>query len=623
MSKRSTVLSELARPKRRGKAQIAFAAALSCMPTSRGGEKEEACTSCDEARLLVLADCGSISAPGWAAISPFGVPSSSLPAALRNWCLLTAPVGTTTPSLPAQLGEDPPNVVPQSNLFAQVMWPWLHARFLNQTSAANLPAGQAPSDAVEVAVIDDAEDVSCAPGEPGIGTRKHGRTLGLMIRELNCPSGQTDCPVYIANHRALRCDGGLRGTRVQLARSIYEAVVGWQAREASRPSRSRLVINLSVGYEETGGLPSLLVRQAINLAVCHGALVIGAAGNVLPDGSGSGPLMPGGLESIPSPSSCSAFAMNDPRGFEANPPVRPLVIAAAGVEAQNIWLPLTTTRPGGRPALATAAFQAVVGDPQTGSPPGPSAVLTGSSVSSAVISAIAAMLWSRMPNLAPEEVIDAIRSSGTPLGEYADFGLAPAQNAEIHVAGACNALAYACSMYGSPACGPLANWSCSAPDPSASAWPISMVTSTYFPTDQFDICEQATSPNLRPRCSDLVEVELPWPMCSGDDGANVGPQPGDLGCGACSVNANGSELYLVIDDTYKGDFIPTNIAFKQLDTSIVYPFQPLNLPVLRAGEKMLVMLAPGADPIPSAGQAWIEFVSDAYQQTRYVPIAWW
>lgn len=621
MNGRSTaVLHGIERPKSRGKAQIAFAAALSCLPTSSRGGKEPPCNSCDENRFVVAANCASISVPGWAAASPFGVPAASLPAALRNWCLLTAPAGTPLPPQPVQIGEDRPSVFPQSSLFAQVLWPWLHSRFLAQTSAAsNLPIGSVPLDPVEVAVIDDAEDNVCAPGEPGIGTRKHGRTLGLLIRELACPFGQAGCPVYIANHRALQCNGGMSGTRSQLARSIYEAVIGWQTREAQRPVRSRLVINLSVGFVDDGSPASVLVKTAIDLAVCHGALVIGAAGNVLPDGSGSGPLMPGGWETISTPATCNAYAMNSSRGYDASPATRPLVIAAGGVEAQNGWLPLVTTRPGGQAALTAASFQVAVPEPLGGS----SEVLTGSSVSSAVISAIAAAVWTRSPSLLPAQVVAAIRSSGTSLGTPADFGLAPNQNADIRVAGVCPAVEYACSAWYSPACGPILGWPCATPDSSAAAWPVALVAQTYFPTDHFDTCAQPTEPSAPTTCSELQEIELPEPFCSGGKDGEVGPQPGDLGCGACSVSGNSGELYLVVDDTYKGDFIPLDIVFKRTDGMIVRPFQALSLPVLHAGEKLMVTLSPGQDPLPSGGQAWLEYTSDAQAPVSRVPLAWW
>lgn len=607
-------------------ARFAFAAALACVPTSKEVEDTDCKTCLEDSRLLVEQDCSLITASGWSAASPFGVPAASLPPALRTWCLLTAPPGTIAPSLGLPTGRDDANVFPQSSLFAEVLWPSFRARFLQETSAlTTLDLGSVALGGVDVAVVDDAADRPGEPGEPGEGMRAHGRTLGLMIRDVACPYGPpSDCPVYISNHRALQCNGGLSGTRTQLARSIFEAVTAWQERECDRQVSSKLIINLSVGFEPDNQPESRLVRRAIELAVCHGALVIGAAGNILPDGSGSGPLLPGGWETRATPASCASFAMTDPHGFVPSPATRPLVIAAGGVEAHDGWLSLITARPGGRPALAAAAFQAAVADPLTGAP-GPSDVLTGSSVSAAVVSAISAVLWAFIPSLDPRDVVDTIRSSSFDLGVPADFGYGIHQHDNIKLARVCSSLAQACAMWSSPACLTANLSSCAPPNPSLEAWPIHLVEQDYFPNNDYDSCIQVPGGIPDTLCSPLNPANLPAPSCSGGERANVGPQPGDLGCPACAVDSLTDQLYITIDDNYKGDFIAKDVGFKRMtDGVVVYPYYALDLPILHAGDKLQVQLELRPyETVPSAGQAIIEFISMPYESVRVAPLAWW
>jgi hypothetical protein len=586
----------------------------------------ERCTSCvEQRRLLVPLSCSSISEPAWSLSSPFAVPEAVLPPVLRNWCLMTAPHGTPRPTLGVPVSADLPNVFPQSSGFASVLWPSLNQRFLAQSSALQgLPLEDAALAPVDVAVIDDAWNRG--PGEPGDGYRRHGRTLGLIIRELTCPDGQYDaCPLYLSNHRALRCDEGRSGTRVHLARAIYEAVIAWQQRESTRTSSAKLIINLSIGFEDDGMIDTLLVQNAIEVATCHGALVVAAAGNLLPNGSGSGPLLPGGFASLPVPADCSAHALPDARGFEAAPLLRPLVEAASGLEARDVWLPLLTTRPGGRPAIAAPGFHAVAGDPLTGTPFGASDVLTGSSVATAVTSAIAALVWAHVPALEPIDVVASIKSSSEPLGEVADFGLAPYEHENIGLAGACSALVYACNMWSTPECidANVAALSCVPPSPAIVPWPSIVVETTYFPGN-IDTCVQPANSSVTTTCTRMSARHKTTPSCPADLRV-VGPQPGDLGCGACALKASTRSLYIAIDSTYEGDFIAKEVSIKRLDGVTVQPFKPLDLPVLRAGDKLQVLLElrTPSEQIPAAGQAMLEVVATPYETYRVAPIEWW
>jgi hypothetical protein len=593
---------------------VIFLGAAVLLTSQAANAQADRCATCREQnRLLAPLPCSAVTAPGWSLTSPFGPPSAALPPALRDWCLLTAPVGTRRPSLGVPVSTDLPNVFPQSSAFAYVLWPALRERFLEQSSVIDplelTPATLAP---VDVAIIDDAWDRTPLGG-PGDGYRRHGRTLGLMIAELACPSGQSDsCPLYLSNHRALRCDGGQSGTRVHLARSIYDAVIAWQNREATRSEPARLIINLSVGFEADGQIDNQLVQRAIELATCHGALVIAAAGNVLPDGSGSGMLLPGGFESLSVPADCSTFALSDPHGFVAAPLARPLVQAASGIEARDGWLPVFSTRPAGLAAIAAPAFQAVVADPLTGAPSGPSDVLTGSSVAAAVTSAIASVLWAHLPGLDPLDVVNAIQTSSLDLGDTA-------------LAGVCPALAHACQTWSSPACvdANVGALTCVAPSSAQPPWAIELVDEFFFPNDS-NSCVQIPGDDPETSCTSFTPAPAQPVFCPSDTGGSVGPQPGNLGCGACALDTNTSTLYLLIDSTYKGAFIAKEVSFL-IGGGIVRPYPTLDLPVLQAGDKLqvqLVPIVPGNEP-PANAQALIEYVAMPYEPYRLAPLEWW
>jgi hypothetical protein len=206
----------------------------------------------------------------------------------------------------------------------------------------------------------------------------------------------------------------------------------------------------------------------------------------------------------------------------------------------------------------------------------------------------------------------------------ADFGYGIHQHDNIKLARVCSALAHACATWSSPACLTANIPSCAPPDPSLVAWPIQLVEQDYFPNEDYDSCLQVPGQIPETHCSPLNPANLPAPRCSGGDHANVGPQPGDLGCAACAVDSLNGQLYITVDDTYKGDFIAMRVGIKDLYGVVVYPYQALDLPILHAGDKLQVQLARDLnETLPSAGQALIEFISTPQDSVRTAPLAWW
>src|SRR5262249_10576183 len=132
------------------------------------------------------------------------------------------------------------------------------------------------------------------------------------------------CIGRVANHLALprqagdvvnTIQGGYYGTQTELAVALYRAVSAWMMAPAAT-REPRLVLNLRVGWDSItayGGAypgnnvaslagPVRSVHAAITHAVCQGALVVSAAGNVSAGPSPTtGPMYPAGWERKPAP----------------------------------------------------------------------------------------------------------------------------------------------------------------------------------------------------------------------------------------------------------------------------------------------------------------------------------
>jgi hypothetical protein len=116
----------------------------------------------------------------------------------------------------------------------------------------------------------------------------------------------------------------------------------------------------------------------------------------------------------------------------------PLVYAVGGVDEHD--RPLINARAKGSPRLVALGSNGLVAGAGGSTEP-----LTGSSVSAAVVSATAALVWSYVPKLRPHEVVDIIYNAGLPLGSHADFELTGSGDWEISRASVCSALERACN----------------------------------------------------------------------------------------------------------------------------------------------------------------------------------
>jgi len=400
-------------------------------------------------------------------------PTSNLPFGLGDFCLYTwskmgqGVVPTSgdvsrlfSVSQAQNLTEDVPVVFPNTLPSTEevAFLSGLRAAVRAHVGDASLLPGVPPAPAVRVVVIDSAADAPSGHIVPGAS--RHGDTLAHLIEDIVCTitSSGRRCAAEVTTVLALPwiergvlgTNGGYIGTLADLARAIERAVSTWQHDRAKAPSTTpaRLLLNLSLGWEDTPGIadcsktssiptssPAGLVQQALQYAASQGALIIAAAGN---DSGGplprTGLLCPGRYQAVP----------------RATDPSQALLVAISGVDYQDH--PLETARPGGITGIAGLGLGGVAwnsGDPVP--PP-----LTGSSVATAVVSAVGALVWTAQPSWTPGQVTTAVYDGGMDVG----------------AADACPLSIPACRSHRASVCGALqkAGVSSSCLPPTPEAW---------------------------------------------------------------------------------------------------------------------------------------------------------
>ena len=499
-------------------------------------------------------------------------------------------------------------VAPLASPISDMMAPSLRSAFV---SAINYPGDLAGTpDPVRVAVVDSSPRFYNNGTARG-GNSGHGLTVGRIVRGMTCgPDGAATgaCVGYVADHLAMprlpggridRARGGYYGYFTDAAISINAAVSAWlghmNAPPAGEAPQRRLVINLSLGWEGIyGGAydpalpvqgqrapPVLAVHRAITRAVCHGALVIAAAGN---DAGGSpastGPMYPGGWEIAPAPQAadCAGFGLaTDAAGV---PPAvtdyTPLVHSVGGVDGADVEL--ASTRVGGRPRLAAPAFQAVMKyfnpnemrwkntDP-----------MSGTSAAAAVVSAAATLAWGYEPNLNGADVMALIYGQSEPIGGGADYchGGSCAANFGIRRASLCSTLLAVCPSAGGN-CPDPADFDCD-PMPAAGAGsnatvlaalrmgtaaaatmsPVAAAGTTHYDYGMIGLCGGSIALSSAEK-----KPPVGWGVCpekqllNGHGQPWVSPQPGDDPCPDCyalEYTAGGQQAFTItmgIDSDY-------------------------------------------------------------------------
>jgi hypothetical protein len=315
-----------------------------------------------------------------------------------------------------------------------------------------------------------------------MGNSPHGYILSHIARKLVCTQEPMDhCAVQIATRLALPIvefdaksrkhslidpgRGGFFGTQSDLAAAIQSEVETWRRLRA----QPHLVLNLSMAWdgELFGGLDEAQVAEmragtqavyrALEYAADYDVLVLAAAGNQKREPcSATGPLLP------------AAWERGAPKQEETcgRSRTRPLVYAVGGLDTDGY--PVFNARPGGMPQRA--AFAVV----KSWNPDAPEKTFAGSSVATAVVSSIAALVWDSFPGLDSEGVMRILDQSGDLMKHPADLwfgaGAPPAAPLPVvHRLSLCAALRKACDENPNEPC-PLQaacpTWTPSPPDPS-------------------------------------------------------------------------------------------------------------------------------------------------------------
>jgi len=291
------------------------------------------------------------------------------------------------------------------------------------------------------------------------GNSPHGFALAYIGQSLVCED--ESCAARITTRLALpiiefnpkspkltRRDedkGGYLGMQSDLAVAIKNEVDDWQ-RGRRGSSERHLVLNLSLAWdgELFGGLGqeqiydmragTQAVYRVLQYAAGFDALVLAAAGNAKAEPcSNFGPLLP------------AAWETDSVRDESCRDHRRPLLYAVGGLQAGGSAL--GNARPGGMPRRAAYAVNAEARCPLAS---GYTATLTGTSVSTAVVSSIASVVWASFPDKSSCEVMDMLDASGDELPLLADFWFgdsafpAPA-HPHVHRLSLCRVLEHVCA----------------------------------------------------------------------------------------------------------------------------------------------------------------------------------
>lgn len=394
----------------------------------------------------------------------------------RRFCVYDALLGQASgPGVPDGMWTiypvpDAMIVQPMSTL-SEEQWPYLEERFRYEAGAPELLPLEGGLLPVQVSLIDTTPDGPT----PAFENSPHGESLGFLLRRFLCQDASQlwSCLFSPSPHLALGFtefdqeapgawnsqNGGYVGLLSDLAFAIDSALGSWDPMESSH-----LVLNLSVAWDDAlsppppgqSGLsaPEWMVRSAIEEAVCAGALVLAAAGNRFDDIQAEGPLLPAAWEALEAPDFCQAGASYEPLVYAVG------AVGGGsreGIDGEVVFddSPLPVSRKESWPPLVAVGEAAVT---ESGVPGTPTATLSGTSVSTLVVSMAAAAVWYYSPDAEPAEVMEVLYESGRSLLRAPDFSLCPPGGScarpEVRRVRVCEAVRWACIL-GAPCPPPL------------------------------------------------------------------------------------------------------------------------------------------------------------------------
>lgn len=409
---------------------------------------------------------------------------------------------------------------------------------------------------VMVAVLD-----TIPPSPPGDPESDHGVHVAQIVQDVVCPDPEAACAVDVRTFLGLprvaggainpNGRGGYIGTQGDLALAIHEAVDAWESENAKNPTK--LIVNLSIGWESAfGGVAATIprvqaVREALERVSCVGGLAVASAGN-----QGhlctTDPLLPGAWESTPAPTvaRCSQLGITS----TAVTGYHPLVHAVGGLGLASGFM--AGTREDGMPRLSAVASHAVAGET-------PMTPMTGTSIAAAVGSGAAGLVWSFAPHLDSAELMQIVYESGTDQRTSADFHLGGWATPTVRRINACQAIDTACADVGS-SCPTMPLECLDATPPMTKAQFFDLVDA--LTVDQtLNFAPFGPAANC-PSCGPLHEGHNatsvngdPCPSQATPGGPYNGPQPWDLPCPTCTIDAAAAVVKASLDRAFAAETI--------------------------------------------------------------------
>jgi subtilisin family serine protease len=439
------------------------------------------------------------------------------------------------------------------------------------------PVGQ-PVDGhpVMIAVVDT------APASTSMGQSEHGRAVAAIAAKLagGCVPGlgEADCRRSVISELGLPQTrsgvdtnlGGYFGYQSELAQGIMVAL------DRVPLDDRKLVLNLAVGWEPkpdelSSPTPAVqAVREAIAVAHCRGAAILAASGNRPPGNAcvtqgtapGTWASQPGWTAAQCSGLGLAGNQINLPSPLHAH---HPFLHAATPLDWDGGNL--ADFREGSNARVAATGFGGF--ETRMGTSYGP---MTGSSVSTAVLSGVTALVWSYFPDIGADAVMQLIYDSGTPTSQTASLVLPPASQqlagTPQRQASACGALQHACT-----------NWQnytvAHAPNPAAQPSVCATLT-TLCPDRPSHVDAQAWENDFEQALAQLADsqvgrangpvwttlqcvgcnnqprfVQLPPGVASEPVAqAWVVPQPQAAPCPICKIKKPTNEIFLSLDPVY-------------------------------------------------------------------------
>lgn len=469
-------------------------------------------------------------------------------------------------------------VVQMGDPLADVLWPSLRDRFLEQAGSASLPP-PTRRERTRLAVVDTA-----ATRETGAvlspGNSSHGYTLVNMAAALLCADLANDasCLAKLTTQLALPwiavdtraqalverddANGGFVGSQLDLAQALHNELVDWHT---GADRGTRLVLNLSVAWDPIFGgwerrprdmaPPVLAVYRSLEAAACLGALTVASAGNVTggPQGRSPGAMMPAAWTDRPAPSNqvCrKRYGVAPPGDTHSQPELRrvPLLHAVGGADENGDRL--ANGRPSSWPPLVAYGDHGLVESHVAGTP---TASLTGTSVSALVTSAVAAAVWTYRPELDARAVIQHVYTAGVDRGQPRTRpDVCPADCSdwpEVRHVSLCRTVALVCAGQPGVCAGPSPH--CETPRPlpvpvDFSTFDATAVTrSASGLTAQYGPLSDCGAVDLYRHASLPVQPDHPCPAAQFHGLAAVpwtNPQPATDLCPNCSLTSGGGVL---------------------------------------------------------------------------------